>query len=95
MASLGHIYGLIGREKEAREILNELSTRAGQENISAYQLALVHIGLGETEPAMEALQRADREHSTLLNYVKMDPRFDRLRGNPQFQDLLQRMNFPQ
>jgi TolB-like protein/Tfp pilus assembly protein PilF/predicted Ser/Thr protein kinase len=95
LASLGHIYGLIGREKEAREILNELSTRAGQENISAYQLALVHIGLGETDPALEALQRADREHSTLLNYVKMDPRFDRLRGNPQFQDLLRRMNFPQ
>jgi hypothetical protein len=30
-----------------------------------------------------------------MNYVKMDPRFDRLRGNPQFQDLLRRMNFPQ
>jgi len=33
LASLGHIYGLIGREKEAKEILSELSTRAGQENI--------------------------------------------------------------
>jgi TolB-like protein/Tfp pilus assembly protein PilF len=95
LASLGHIYGLIGREKEAKEILSELSTRAGQENISAYQLAVVHIGLGETEGAMEALQRAYREHSTLLNYVKMDPRFDPLRGKPEFRDLLRRMNFPQ
>ncbi len=52
-----------------------------------YQLAVVHIGLGETEAAMEALQQTYREHSTLLNYVKIDPRFDPLRGNPQFQDL--------
>jgi tetratricopeptide (TPR) repeat protein len=95
LASLGHIYGLIGREKEAKEILNELSTRAGQENLSEYQLAVVHIGLRDTEAAMESLQRAYREHSTLMNYVKMDPRFDPLRGNPQFQDLLRRMNFPQ
>ena len=95
LASLGHIYGLIGRKKEAREILSGLRTRAGQENVSEYQLALVHIGLGETEPAMEALQRAYREHSTLLCYLKMDPRFDRLHGDPQFQDLLRRMNFPQ
>jgi eukaryotic-like serine/threonine-protein kinase len=94
LASLGHIYGLIGRKKEAREILSEVSTHAGQENISEYQLAVVQIGLGETEAAMESLQRAYREHSTLLNYVKMDPRFDPLRGNPQFQDLLRRMNFP-
>jgi TolB-like protein/tetratricopeptide (TPR) repeat protein/predicted Ser/Thr protein kinase len=95
LASLGHIYGLIGREKEAKEILSELSARAGQENISEYQLAVVHIGLGETAAAMEALQRAYQEHSTVLNYMKMDPRLGPLRGDPRFQDLLRRMNFPQ
>ena len=94
LASLGHLYGVMGRKKEARDVLSELTKRAGQQSVSGYQLALVHIGLGDNEAAMEALQQAYREHATLLSYLKMDPRFDPLRSDPRFQDLLRKMNFP-
>ena len=94
MASLGHFYGVRGQKKEAEEILDELKKRAGPERVSRYQLALVQIGLGENDVAMESLQQAYMEHATLLSYLKMDPRLDPLRGDPRFQDLLRRMNFP-
>ena len=84
LASLGHLYGVIGRKKEARDILSELTKRAGKESVSAYQLALVHIGLGDIEAAMEALQQAYREHATLLSYLKMDSRALSSRGDPRF-----------
>jgi serine/threonine protein kinase/Tfp pilus assembly protein PilF len=94
LASLGHLYGVMGRKKEARDILLELEKRAGQESVSPYQLVLVHIGLGNTEAAVAGLQQAYREHATLLSYLKMDPRLDPLRDDLRFQDLLRRMNFP-
>ena len=91
LASLGHLCGVMGRKQQAKAILVELRTRAREENISGYQLALVHIGLGETEEALGALQRAYQERSTLLTYLKMDPRFDPLRNDPGFRDLLKRI----
>ena len=94
LGSLGHFYGVSGRHKEAREILNELTTRGEKEEISDYQLALVHMGLGDSEAATEALEQAYREHATLLGYLKMDPRFDPLRGEQRFKDLITRLNFP-
>jgi len=94
LASLGHLYGLIGRKEKAKEILEDLSARTGKDRVSPYQLALVHVGLGDKEAAMEALQRAYRERATLLSYLKMDPRLDPLRADPQFQDLMAKMNYP-
>lgn len=94
VASLGHVYGLMGRKKEAGEILLELKKRGEQKGVSDYQIALVHVGLNETDAAIEALEQAYRERSTLMSYLKMDPRLDPLRSNPRFQELLRRMNFP-
>ncbi|MCA1607297.1 MAG: tetratricopeptide repeat protein, partial [Acidobacteria bacterium] len=95
LASLGHLYGLMERKQQANEILTELRTRARQENISGYQIALIHIGLGETKEAVGALQQAYRERSTLLGYLKMDPRLDPLRNDPGFQELLLRIGLAQ
>jgi eukaryotic-like serine/threonine-protein kinase len=92
LASLAQIYGLMGRKKEANDILVELKKRG--EGVSDYQIALVHIGLGEADEAVGALEQAYRERSTLITYLKMDPRLDPLRGNPKFQELLRNMNFP-
>ncbi|MGQ0835661.1 MAG: TPR end-of-group domain-containing protein [Gammaproteobacteria bacterium] len=95
LASLGRAYAVTGRKQEARKILAELTNRAKQQNISAYQIALIHVGLEEVDPAFAALERAFQERSTLLTYLKMDPRFDPLRADPRFRELLRRMNFPE
>lgn len=95
LASLGRAYAVSGRTQEARKILEELTNRAKQKNISAYQIALVHIGLDEKDRAFEALERAFKERSTLLTYLKMDPRLDPLRDDPRYRELLRRMNFPE
>ncbi len=93
LASMGRAYGASGKPDEARKILQELAARAKQRYVPSYQIALVHAGLGDKDKAFEYLEKAFEERSTLLTYLKMDPRFDSLRGDPRYQAMLRRLNF--
>jgi len=95
IASLGHVFGLAGRPSEAQKILLELKARSKKRYVSSYQVALVELGLGYKDQAIRELETAFEERSTLLTYLKMDPRFDPLRSDSRFQDLLRRVGLPQ
>jgi len=95
IASLAHAYGLAGQHGEAQKILAELEKRSKKTYVSSYQIALVYLGLRQNDKAMKQLENAYQEHSTLLTYLKMDPRFDPLRSDPRFRDLLHRVGLPQ
>lgn len=95
IASLGHAYAIAGRRHEADTVLTELENRAKQTNISSYQRALVFVGLGDKDRAFDELEKALRERSTLLGYLRMDPRLEPLRTDPRFQDLLRQVGLPQ
>ena len=92
IASLAHAFGLAGQRAEAQKILAELTARSKTEYVSSYQFAVIYLGLGQNERAFAALEGAYNERSTLLGYLKMDPRFDPLRPDPRFQKLLSRIH---
>jgi hypothetical protein len=69
-----------------------LKERSRSKYVSSYQFAVIYLGLGQNERAIAALEDAYRERSTLLGYLKMDPRFDPLRSDARFQDLLSRIH---
>lgn len=91
LAVLGHAFASAGRTAEAREILDRLLERAKSAYVPSYWVALIYTGLGDAEPALRWLDRAEEERSSWLAWVKVEPRFDRLRGEPRFQALLHRM----
>jgi TolB-like protein/Tfp pilus assembly protein PilF len=95
LTSLAHAYGLAGQNAEAKKILAELNERAKSKYVSSYQFAVIYTGLGQNDRAITALEEAYRERSTLLGYVKMDPRFDPLRSDPRFHSLLSRIHLPE
>ncbi len=92
LAGLGHAYGISGKKKEAQEILEKLFAMSKRKYIPAYDIAAVYIGLGEKAKAFEWLSKALEQRSGFLVYIKCDRRFDGLRSDPRFQDLLRRMN---
>lgn len=61
--------------------------------ISLFSMALVYLELGENDQALELLERSylQRPGGEMV-LLKVDPRFDGLRSNPRFAELLQRMN---
>lgn len=83
---------LSGRRQEAIRILHYLRAEARKSYVSPFNLARICISLREKEQALLYLQKAyeDQDGETML--LKVDPRFDSLRTDPRFIDLLQRMN---
>lgn len=95
ISSLGHVYALAGDRKSAQKALEKLKSSTGSGTLAPYELAVVYAALGEKDQAFESLDRARQERSTLLTYLKMDPRFDDLRPDKRFQELTQAVGFPQ
>jgi len=91
LAVLAHAYASAGRSGEARRILADLLERSRTKYLPSYWLALVYTGLGEPDEAIAWLERAYEERSSWLVWIKVEPRFDRLRSDPRFVSLLGRM----
>jgi len=91
LASLGHAYALANRRSDALRVLERLAALATTRYVPSYYAATVQIGLGEPGKAMALLEKSYAERSTLLGYLKMDPRFDPLRRESAFQALLSRI----
>jgi serine/threonine protein kinase/tetratricopeptide (TPR) repeat protein len=91
MAGLAHAYAVSGRKTEARRLLAELQRLSEQSYVPAHDVALVYTGLGERDKAFGWLDKASEEHSFNLIYLKTEPRFDPLRSDPRFAELLRRV----
>jgi tetratricopeptide (TPR) repeat protein len=92
LGALGHVYASSGRRAEAQKVLAELKDLLRHRYVPPFSVALVYVGLGDKSQALEWLDRASEDRSFFLAYVKVDPRFDSLRGEPRFKDLLRRMH---
>jgi Tfp pilus assembly protein PilF len=94
-AFLIHAYAGGGQRDKAAKLFVELKDSPKGRYISPVDLAMVHVGLGEKEQALEWLERAYQERSSDMIYLKTGRFWAPLRGDPRFQDLLRRMNFPE
>jgi serine/threonine protein kinase/Flp pilus assembly protein TadD len=93
--ALGHIYAVVGKKSEARAVLDELKQMSQQEYVPADSIALVYAGLGEKDQAFAWLEKAYGERSFGMAYLKVEPRWDSLRSDPRFADLVRRVGLPQ
>jgi serine/threonine-protein kinase len=94
-ASLGHALGLAGDRPAAQTLLDSLLRQRQRGYVSPYDLALLYLGLGEKNQAMEWLQRAHQERSSLLVFASREPRLATLRLDPRFAKLMREFALPQ
>ena len=86
-------YARAGDKDQALAWMEKLEEAAQRD--SPLTIASIYTQLGETELAVATLEKAYQQHEPLLAYLKAYRRWDPLRDDPRFQDLLRRMNFPE
>jgi hypothetical protein len=77
-----------------RKRLDYLKGRAKAEYVSPWVFAMAYARAGEKEHALEWLEKAYRQHTPMLIWLKAERTWDILRSDPRFQALRRRMNFP-
>ncbi|MEO8573705.1 MAG: tetratricopeptide repeat protein, partial [Pyrinomonadaceae bacterium] len=88
-------YALVqsGKVSEARTVLTELLSASTTRYVPPYNIALVQNALGDHEKALDFLEKAFDEKDVRIVFLKVEPRWNDLRSEPRFIDLMKRMNF--
>jgi serine/threonine protein kinase/Tfp pilus assembly protein PilF len=92
IAELGYAYAVSGERSEAEKILQQLNERAAREYIDAILIAYIYVGLGQKDQAFAWLEKAYQERSGLMPWLKGEPKWDPLRGDARFADLVRRVD---
>ena len=85
---LARTLALVGRQAEARKLLDELQQNAAPGTLPLYLVAGFYAALGEKEQALGMLTQAVALREEGIVWLKVDPQFDPLRGDARFAELL-------
>jgi TolB-like protein/Flp pilus assembly protein TadD len=88
----GYVHAVTGDTTQAEAKIHEMLELRKQRYVPSYNIALVYAGLGATEAALQWLQQAAEEHDVHMPFL-LDHKWDGLRSNEQFQQLLARVGF--
>jgi TolB-like protein/Flp pilus assembly protein TadD len=84
-------YSHSGRRTDALRLLAELKTRRQAGYVPAAAFVNAYLGLGDYDQAFVWLEQAYKEQSNILQFVKVHPYFDPIRGDPRFTELVRRV----
>ncbi len=91
LSALGYAYAVAGRRADAERVLEQLRERRAHGYVSPYFIAVVYAGLGDRERAFQALEESFQDRHPGMILLKSDPRFDPLRKDARFSDLIRRI----
>jgi len=91
--TLGYAAAKFGKRDRTRRALKELETATGRGFVPAYAFAQIHLALGDRTKAMNLLEKAFEQREPLMVFLKVEPKWDALRSEPRFLQLMKRMKF--
>lgn len=94
IGDVGCAHGIAGERDRALAVLNELLEARKTRYIQPQNIAIVYIGLGDFDSAFEWLDRAFGDRCGPLTFLKVWPFMDRLRSDPRYDELMQRLGLP-
>jgi DNA-binding winged helix-turn-helix (wHTH) protein/Tfp pilus assembly protein PilF len=94
LAARGFVAAVSGQIAEALDILAKLQQQRRHRFVTSYGVALVHAGLRRDDEALHWLDQAFRERSSWLVWLRLDPRWNALRDDRRFIELVDRLGLP-
>jgi DNA-binding winged helix-turn-helix (wHTH) protein/tetratricopeptide (TPR) repeat protein len=86
----GYLLAKTGCTREAEEILQTLDAISRDRYVPPYAQALIQAGLNHADAALDSLDHALETHDVHLAFLPVDPKWDFLRTEPRFINLVQR-----
>ncbi len=90
-SALAYVLARAGRTADAECLLTDLTRLADDGYVSPVAFAIVHIGLGNADAAIDWVERAHAERRGWLVYLTVNPLLDTIRHHPRFALLLEKM----
>jgi TolB-like protein/DNA-binding winged helix-turn-helix (wHTH) protein/Tfp pilus assembly protein PilF len=90
---LGHAYAAAGQREKAEAVLAELRGQVQPGDTSPISQAATLLALGEKGLAMDAMEEGYAKSTAETIWLKVDPRYESLHGDPRYQRLLRLDNF--
>jgi len=94
IGTLGFIYGSMGNRNEAEKIVEHLVELSQHRYIAPVSLAIICGTLGQKDEAFEWMEKGYEVRDDYMMALKVEPRFDSLRSDPRYQDMINLMKFP-
>ena len=95
LSILAYIYGRSGQPARARHALAELQALNRRQPMDPAVISWAYLGLGDNDQALAWLEKAYAQHSNAMVTLKVEPRYDPLRSDPRFHDLMRRVGLAQ
>ncbi len=93
LSVLGYVYAKSGDREKAVQVLDTFKDLSGQGYSPAINYAHIYAGLGDHEKAFKWLANACDKRVTWVPFMRVDPKFDVLRSERRFDEMLGRAGF--
>ncbi|HYX72791.1 MAG TPA: hypothetical protein VE732_08470, partial [Nitrososphaera sp.] len=87
----GYALAKLGKQAQARVVLEALLQSSTKHYVSPYSIAMIYNGLDERDKALAWLERGYAQRDHKMVFLKVEPKWNNLRDDPRFQDLLRRV----
>lgn len=94
LSMLGLAYGIQGRVDETKKIFDEFTKLSHESYVSPYYFAILSVGLGNKDQAMDYLDKAYEERDGILIFLRIEPVASSVWPHPRFVALMKKMGFP-
>ena len=94
ICELAHAHALAGKPTEARTLVQRVEEMAKKRYVNPPFRAWVYAALGERGHALTLLEQGYEDRCWPMTFMKVEPKYDLLRGEPRFAALMRKLAFP-